>query len=182
MAGMIEDTHRIDIATGGTGQPAVVKPGFDRGIAPPVIGGGKAVHRVEKAAGITVGGMQRARRAVFAPGEAREVRQARIADVRIVATLVAMTVEGSMALRDVKNHLSEVVDQVEREHDRVVITKHGRPAAVVVSIDDLASLEETLDIAGRPQLMRQVRTSLTELSAGDAEVITKDEILRTFTA
>ena len=55
-----------------------------------------------------------------------------------------------MALRDVKNHLSEVVDQVEREHDRVVITKHGRPAAVVVSVDDLASLEETLDIAGRP--------------------------------
>ena len=116
------------------------------------------------------------------PGEAREVRQARIADVGIVATLVAMTVEGSMALRDVKNHLSEVVDQVEREHDRVVITKHGRPAAVVVSIDDLASLEETLDIAGRPQLMRQVRTSLTELSAGDAEVMTKDEILRTLTA
>ncbi len=46
-----------------------------------------------------------------------------------------------MALRDVKNHLSEVVDQVEREHDRVVITKHGRPAAVVVSVDDLASVE-----------------------------------------
>lgn len=112
------------------------------------------------------------------PGAAR----ARIADCRIVATLVAMTVEGSMALRDVKNHLSEVVDQVEREHDRVVITKHGRPAAVVVSIDDLASLEETLDIAGRPQLMRQVRTSLTELSAGEAEVMTKDEILRTLTA
>ena len=66
-----------------------------------------------------------------------------------MATLVAMTVEGTMALKDVKNHLSAVVDQVEREHDRVVITKHGRPAAVVVSVDDLASLEETLDIAGR---------------------------------
>ena len=43
-----------------------------------------------------------------------------------------------MALKDVKNRLSEVVDRVEREHDRVVITKHGRPAAVVVSVDDLA--------------------------------------------
>jgi prevent-host-death family protein len=95
-----------------------------------------------------------------------------------VATLVAMTVEGSMALKDVKNHLSEVVDQVEREHQRVVITKHGRPAAVVLSIDDLESIEETLDIAGRPQLMRQIRSSLAELTAGEAEAMTKDEILR----
>lgn len=93
-----------------------------------------------------------------------------------------MTLEGSMALKDVKNHLSEVVDQVEREHDRVVITKHGRPAAVVLSVDDLASLEETLEIAGRPTLMRQVRASLNELAAGEAEVLSKDEILRSLSA
>ena len=82
-----------------------------------------------------------------------------------------------MALRDVKNHLSEVVDQVEREHDRVTITKHGKPAAVVVSVDDLASLEETLDIAGRPRLIGQIRDSLAELAAGDALTLTKDELL-----
>ena len=89
-----------------------------------------------------------------------------------------MTVEGSMALKDVKNHLSEVVDHVEREHGRVVITKHGRPAAVVVSIDDLESIEETLDIAARPKLMKQVRESLAALAAGEAETLTKDEVLR----
>lgn len=83
-----------------------------------------------------------------------------------------------MALKDVKNHLSEVVEQVEREQDRVVITKHGRPAAVVLSVDDLASLEETLDIAGRPTLIKQIRSSLGDLAAGEAEVLTKDEILR----
>lgn len=46
-----------------------------------------------------------------------------------MATLVAMVVDASMALRDVKNHLSEVVDQVEREHDLVIDTKQGKPAA-----------------------------------------------------
>ncbi|MCH8612554.1 type II toxin-antitoxin system Phd/YefM family antitoxin [Arsenicicoccus dermatophilus] len=51
-----------------------------------------------------------------------------------------------------KNHLSEVVDQVERQHDRVVITRRGKPAAVVVIADDLASLEETLAIVSRPML------------------------------
>lgn len=83
-----------------------------------------------------------------------------------------------MALKDVKDHLSEVVDQVEREHDRVVITKHGRPAAVVVSIDDLASLEETLDIAGRPALMKQIRASLNDLAAGHTEILSRDDVLR----
>lgn len=67
-----------------------------------------------------------------------------------------MTIAGQMAHKDVKSRLSEVVDQVEPEHDRVVITKHGRPAAVVVSIDDLESLEETLEIMSRPRLVRIV--------------------------
>lgn len=101
----------------------------------------------------------------------------RAACFREVATLIAMMVEGSMALKDVKNHLSEVVDQVEREHDRVVITKHGRPSAVVISVDDLESLEETLDIAGRPALIKQIRASLTEIAASEVEVLTKEEIL-----
>lgn len=87
-----------------------------------------------------------------------------------------MSVEGVMALKDVKNRLSEVVDQVEREHDRVTITKHGRPAAVVISVDDLASLEETLDIVGRPRLVAQIRDSLAELAAGEAEILSKDEL------
>lgn len=84
-----------------------------------------------------------------------------------------------MALRDVKNRLSEVVDQVEREHDRVVITRHGKPAAVVISADDLESLEETLKVVSRPRLITQVRDSLAELAAGEAEVLSKEEVLAT---
>ena len=86
-----------------------------------------------------------------------------------------MTVDPLMTLRDVKNHLSEVVDQVEREHDRVVITKHGRPAAVVLSIADLESLEETLDVMGRPKLLAHIRDSLTELQSGPAQELTKEQ-------
>ncbi|TQL51383.1 prevent-host-death family protein [Ornithinicoccus hortensis] len=84
-----------------------------------------------------------------------------------------------MALRDVKNRLSEVVDQVQREHDRVVITRHGKAAAVVVSIDDLESLEETLEVVSRPKLLVQVQNSLDELVAGEADVLSKEEILAT---
>lgn len=88
-----------------------------------------------------------------------------------------MNVDTGMALRDVKNRLSEVVDQVEREHDRVVITRHGKPAAVVISTDDLASLEETLEVVSRPKLIAQVRDSLAELAAGEAEILSREDVL-----
>ena len=84
-----------------------------------------------------------------------------------------------MTLRDVKNLLSEVVDQVERDHHRVVITRHGKPAAVVISTDDLDSLEETLKVVSRPRLITQVRDSLAELAAGEAQVLSKEDILAT---
>lgn len=78
-------------------------------------------------------------------------------------------------LADVKNRLSEVVDRLEREHGRVVITKHGRPAAVVMSVEDLEGLEETLDILSDPKLMRRIRKAEAELEAGEAETLTKEE-------
>jgi prevent-host-death family protein len=82
-----------------------------------------------------------------------------------------------MPLADVKNRLSEVVDRLEREHGRVVITKHGHPAAVVMSVEDLESLEETLDIMDSAALLADIRESLTELTSGDVEVLSKDEAL-----
>ena len=83
-----------------------------------------------------------------------------------------------MPLAEVKNRLSEVVDEVEREHRRVVITKHGRPAVVVLSVEDLESLEETLDILGSDQLLADVRESLAELAEGAAVPLSKEEVLR----
>jgi antitoxin YefM len=89
-----------------------------------------------------------------------------------------MSVSEQMSLADVKNRLSEVVDRLEREHGRVIITKHGHPAAVVISVEDLESLEETLDILDSAALLADIRESLTELSAGQATVLSKDDALR----
>jgi antitoxin YefM len=95
-----------------------------------------------------------------------------------VAILMAMSVGEQMSLADVKNRLSEVVDRLEREHGRVVITKHGRPAAVVISVEDLESLEETLDVMGSEALLGDIRAALAELASADAPVLSKDEALR----
>lgn len=82
-----------------------------------------------------------------------------------------------MSLADVKNHLSQVVDRLEREHGRVVITKHGRPAAVVLSVEDLEGLEETLDILSNPGLRRRIRKAEAEIAVGADERLSKDQLL-----
>jgi len=82
-----------------------------------------------------------------------------------------------MALKEVRNSLSEVVDHVEREHDRVVFTKRGRPAAVVMSIDDLEPLEEPLDVVTRPRVVSRIRDSLADLASGEVEVLGKEQAL-----
>ncbi|MEA2637917.1 MAG: antitoxin YefM [Chloroflexota bacterium] len=56
-----------------------------------------------------------------------------------------------------RDHLSEIVDRVEREHDRVVITRNGREAAVLVSAADLAELEETLSVLSDPEALADIR-------------------------
>ena len=91
---------------------------------------------------------------------------------------MAMSVSEQMSLADVKNRLSEVVDRLEREHGRVIITKHGHPAAVVISVEDLESLEETLDIMDSEALLADIRESLAELSAAHATVLSKEDALR----
>jgi prevent-host-death family protein len=89
-----------------------------------------------------------------------------------------MTVGEQMPLAEVKNRLSEVVDRLEREHGRVVITKHGHPAAVVISVEDLESLEETLDVLDSEALLSDIREALAELATADAPVLNKDQALR----
>lgn len=87
-----------------------------------------------------------------------------------------------MSLAEVKNRLSEVVDAVEREHGRLVITKHGRPTVVVRSVNDLDGLEETLDIMSHTALLDDIREALTDRRDHEPTVLSKDEALRLATS
>jgi antitoxin YefM len=68
---------------------------------------------------------------------------------------------------DARNRLSELIDEVVRTHERVEITRHGHPVAVLISADDLAALEETLDVLSSPEAMRQLVESRAAVEAGD---------------
>lgn len=80
----------------------------------------------------------------------------------------------SIPLADAKARFSEIVERVVSQQERVVVTRNGRPAAVLLSPDDLESLEETLAILSDPGLAATVAAGREAARAGD--VVTLDDI------
>ncbi len=67
---------------------------------------------------------------------------------------------------EAKAHLSELVERTSREHERFIVTRNGRPEAVLISPDDLASLEETVEILQDKALLESIRKSRREAAEG----------------
>lgn len=71
------------------------------------------------------------------------------------------------SLREVRDHFSEVVDRVQGHHERVVVTRNGKAAAVIISPDDLAELEETLSVLSDPDALTDIREADLAYREGD---------------
>jgi prevent-host-death family protein len=75
----------------------------------------------------------------------------------------------TLSLADVKAHLSQLVARVSGQHERVHVTVHGKPSAVLIAQDDLDSLEETIEILSDEDTMRRLHASDAELARGEVE-------------
>lgn len=73
----------------------------------------------------------------------------------------------TLPFSEVKAHLSEMADRVESQHDRILVTRNGRPSFILINPDDLESLEETLEILRDEELMESIRQSRLEASQGE---------------
>lgn len=81
--------------------------------------------------------------------------------------MIMVMSDATLPLAEVKKRLSEMVDRVEKHHERIVLTRRGRPAAVLVSPDDLESLEETLDILSQPGAVEEITKAQAAIDSGD---------------
>jgi len=78
-----------------------------------------------------------------------------------------MTMTETLSLAEVKAHLSELVRRVSSQHDRVTVTVHGRPSAVLLSPDDLDALEETIAVLSDAELLAAHREGRAAIDADD---------------
>ncbi len=65
----------------------------------------------------------------------------------------------TLPLSEVKTRLPELVTGVQEREEEVVVTKNGRPAAILINVDEYARLKETLDVLSDPDLMKQINRS-----------------------
>lgn len=72
----------------------------------------------------------------------------------------------SMSVSEAKDKLSSLVESVESTHDTILITRHGKPAAVLISPDDLDSLQETLAWLSDPDHAAEVAEAEADIAAG----------------
>lgn len=72
-----------------------------------------------------------------------------------------------MPLSEAKDKLSGLIDEAELTHEIITITRHGRPAAVLMAADDLESLQETLFWLSKPGIDVSVAEAEREHVVGE---------------
>jgi len=83
----------------------------------------------------------------------------------------------TLPLSEAKSQLSGLVEQVRALEEQVMITRNGRPAAVLVSAEEFERWRETIEVRGDAALMKEIRAGLRALKSRKARLYTLDELL-----
>lgn len=83
-------------------------------------------------------------------------------------------VSKTVPVRELRSELSQVIDQVADLREHVIVTRHGRPAAVLVPVDEYGALEETAEILSDAETMAALEEGRREVQRG--ETVTLDEL------
>lgn len=84
----------------------------------------------------------------------------------------------TLSLSEAKMKLSGLVESVKDTDEEVIITKNGRPAAVLISPDEFESLKETTSIQSDPELIKEIKSGLQALKNKKAKLYSLDELLK----
>jgi len=64
-----------------------------------------------------------------------------------------------LPLTEFKTNLPRIVKGVEKREEEIVVTRNGRPAAVMLNYEEFQRLKATLDVLNDRHLMKQIRRS-----------------------
>ena len=83
----------------------------------------------------------------------------------------------TLSVSEAKMKLSSLVDSVKATDEEIIITKNGRPVAVLVSPDEFESWHETLDIRSDQELMKEIRKGLNAFKKNKTSLYSLEELL-----
>jgi prevent-host-death family protein len=83
-----------------------------------------------------------------------------------------------LSVSEAKMKLSGLIETVNATDEEIVITKNGRPAAVLVSPEEFESLKETVAVRSDSALMKEIKRGLRALKLKRAKLYTLDELFR----
>lgn len=77
--------------------------------------------------------------------------------------------QSTLSPAEVKSHLSELVGGVNSHHERVAVTVHGRPCAVLLAVEDVEALEETIAVLSDTETMHRLAVAEAEIARAEGE-------------
>ena len=84
----------------------------------------------------------------------------------------------TLSLSEAKMKLSRLIDRVNTTDEEIVITKNGRPAAILVSPDEFEGWNETIFIRSDPGFLKEIRKGISALKQNKAKLYTLEELFR----
>jgi len=87
--------------------------------------------------------------------------------IAVYAMMYTLLMSKTVPVREFRSHLADLLDEVADRREHVTITRHGRPSAVVVPVDEYQALEETAEILSDDATLAAIRQGLDDLARDD---------------
>lgn len=71
-----------------------------------------------------------------------------------------------VSISNARNNLPRLVDQVNKNMDRITITVHGQPTATLINTEELESIEETNEILSIPGALESIKKGREQIRKG----------------
>ena len=82
------------------------------------------------------------------------------------------------SMAEARANFAKLIDSAEQTHERLVITRNGEPAAILLGIDDYEGMNDLLDIYSNPETQKRIQEALDYNDAHPEEAVTGEEMRR----
>lgn len=83
-----------------------------------------------------------------------------------------------VSMAEARANFAKFIDSAEQTHERVVITRNGEPAAILLGIDDYEGMNDLIEIYSDPDLQKQILDDIAYNKAHPEEVVSAEEMRR----